>query len=243
MATTPNYGFIMPDPTDFVTDLPADFEIFGDAVDARIKALNPETTLGDISYRSSTADTNTRLPIGTSGQVLAVSGGVPAWTTISSGGMTSLATGSLSGASTSLTGISGSFRDLKLVLRNPKSSSTSNIRLQFNSQTGGIYNKLNNATFANGFDPTSTMIDSINIAAGIWSTTNNGICVVDLYDYANTVTWKTGAFNMAANNSATSATIQAEDFFFFSTSAITSIQINTSAGSWNGGTYILYGVS
>lgn len=82
MATTPNYGFVMPDPTDFVTNLPADFEIFGDAVDARIKALNPETTLGDISYRSSTADTNTRLPIGTAGQVLTVSGGVPAWTTV-----------------------------------------------------------------------------------------------------------------------------------------------------------------
>jgi hypothetical protein len=36
MATTPNYGWVMPDPTDFVTDLPADFEIFGDAVDAQV---------------------------------------------------------------------------------------------------------------------------------------------------------------------------------------------------------------
>jgi hypothetical protein len=50
-------------------------------VDTTTKALNPSTTLGDIEYRSSTANTNTRLPIGTSGQVLAVSGGVPAWTT------------------------------------------------------------------------------------------------------------------------------------------------------------------
>jgi hypothetical protein len=71
----------MPTATDLVTDLPADFEVFGQAVDTRLKALQPGTTLGDIAYSSATANTNTRLPIGTTGQVLAVSGGVPAWTT------------------------------------------------------------------------------------------------------------------------------------------------------------------
>jgi hypothetical protein len=64
-----------------VTDLPADFEVALQGVDTRLKALQPGTTLGDIAYSSATANTNTRLPIGTSGQVLAVSGGVPAWTT------------------------------------------------------------------------------------------------------------------------------------------------------------------
>ncbi len=78
---TSNYNFQMPTATDLVTDLPADFEVFGQAVDTRLKALQPGTTLGDIAYSSATANTNTRLPIGTTGQVLAVSGGVPAWTT------------------------------------------------------------------------------------------------------------------------------------------------------------------
>ncbi len=78
---TTNYSFQMPTATDLVTDLPADFEVFGQAVDTRLKALQPGTTLGDIAYSSATANTNTRLGIGTSGQVLAVSGGVPAWTT------------------------------------------------------------------------------------------------------------------------------------------------------------------
>ena len=81
---TTNYGWPMPTSTDLVTDLPADFAAFGQPVDTSLKALNPETTLGDIAYRSATANTNTRLGIGTSGQVLAVSGGgVPAWTTTS----------------------------------------------------------------------------------------------------------------------------------------------------------------
>jgi len=74
----------MPTATDLVTDLPADFEVFGQAVDTRLKALQPGTTLGDLAYSSATANTNTRLGIGTAGQVLAVSGGgVPAWTTTS----------------------------------------------------------------------------------------------------------------------------------------------------------------
>jgi hypothetical protein len=43
--------------------------------------LQPGTTSGDLAYSSATANTNVRLGIGTAGQVLAVSGGVPAWTT------------------------------------------------------------------------------------------------------------------------------------------------------------------
>jgi hypothetical protein len=79
---TTNYGFVLPSPTDLVTDLPADFDVALQGVDTRLKALQPGTTLGDIAYSSATANTNTRLPIGTSGQVLAVSGGgVPEWTT------------------------------------------------------------------------------------------------------------------------------------------------------------------
>ena len=78
---TSNYGFVLPTATDLVTDLPADFDVALQGVDTRLKALNPETTLGDLSYGSATANTNTRLPIGTTGQVLAVSGGVPTWTT------------------------------------------------------------------------------------------------------------------------------------------------------------------
>jgi hypothetical protein len=79
---TTNYGFVLPTSTDLVTDLPADFDIALQGVDTRLKALQPGTTLGDIAYSSATANVNTRLGIGTAGQVLAVSGGgVPAWTT------------------------------------------------------------------------------------------------------------------------------------------------------------------
>jgi hypothetical protein len=47
---------------------------------AAYNALNPMTTTGDIIYEASPT-TAARLPIGSTGQILTVSGGIPAWTT------------------------------------------------------------------------------------------------------------------------------------------------------------------
>jgi hypothetical protein len=81
MANTTNYNWETPDDTDLVKDGAAAIRTLGSSVDTTTKALNPSTTLGDIEYRSSTANTNTRLAIGSNGQVLSVVGGVPAWAT------------------------------------------------------------------------------------------------------------------------------------------------------------------
>ena len=81
MANTTNYNWETPDDTDLVKDGAAAIRTLGSSIDTTTKALNPSTTLGDIEYRSSTANTNTRLAIGTNGQVLTVAGGVPTWAT------------------------------------------------------------------------------------------------------------------------------------------------------------------
>jgi hypothetical protein len=86
MATTTNYGWTTPDDTALVKDGAAAIRSLGTSVDTTTKNLNPSTTLGDIEYRSSTANTNTRLGIGTTGQVLTVAGGVPSWATPAGGG-------------------------------------------------------------------------------------------------------------------------------------------------------------
>jgi hypothetical protein len=87
MATTTNYGWDTPDDTDLVKDGAAAIRTLGSSVDTTTKALNPSTTLGDIEYRSATANTNTRLPLGTAGQVLKVNSGAtaPEWATDNSG--------------------------------------------------------------------------------------------------------------------------------------------------------------
>jgi hypothetical protein len=106
---TSNFGWQMPTPTDLVTDLPADFEVFGQAVDTSLADLkggttgqvlkkntnadmdfvwaadaagmtNPMTTTGDTIY-SSSGSTPARLGIGTTGQVLTVAAGIPSWST------------------------------------------------------------------------------------------------------------------------------------------------------------------
>ena len=98
---TTNYGFVLPTSTDLVTDLPADFDVALQGVDTQLKALNPETTLGDLAYGSATANTNTRLPIGTTGQILTVVGGVPAWSS-ESGDISAVTAGTgLTGGGTS----------------------------------------------------------------------------------------------------------------------------------------------
>jgi hypothetical protein len=83
---TTNYGFVLPTPTDLVTDLPADFDVALQGVDTQLKALQPGTTLGDLAYSSASANTNTRLAIGSTNDVLTVAGGVPTWAAPAGGG-------------------------------------------------------------------------------------------------------------------------------------------------------------
>ena len=86
MATTTNYGWTTPDDTALVKDGASAIRTLGTSVDTTTKNLNPSTTLGDIEYRSSTANTNTRLGIGSTGNVLTVTGGVPVWAAPAGGG-------------------------------------------------------------------------------------------------------------------------------------------------------------
>lgn len=73
---TTNYGFVLPTPSDLVTDLPADFEIALQGVDTQMKtnadAATQKATLttkGDV-YAATAASTVTRLAVGANDTVL-----------------------------------------------------------------------------------------------------------------------------------------------------------------------------
>jgi hypothetical protein len=112
-TTTPNFGWSVPTSTDLVKDGATAIETLGDAIDASLVDLkggttgqvlakasnanmdfvwsndaagmtNPMTTTGDTIY-SSSGSTPARLPIGTTGQILKVVGGVPAWSAAPAG--------------------------------------------------------------------------------------------------------------------------------------------------------------
>ena len=139
---TTNYGFVLPTSSDLVTDLPADFDVALQGVDTRLKALQPGTTLGDLAYSSATANTNTRLGIGSTGQVLTVSGGVPTWASASaSTPVFSLVTNGTitSGTQLSITGLS-SYDQLFIVFTGANcGTSGSQLIVRFNGSTASTY--------------------------------------------------------------------------------------------------------
>lgn len=135
MATTANYGWSTPDNSALVKDGASAIRTLGSSVDTTVKALSPGTTAGDIDYyTSSTA--KSRVAIGTTGQVLTVSGGVPTWATSSSGSLTLLSTTTLSGTSTTISSISQSYKNLFILVTGITSNtSDGKYRIAFNGST------------------------------------------------------------------------------------------------------------
>ena len=241
MATTTNYGWTTPDDTALVKDGAAAIRTLGSSVDTTTKALNPSTTLGDIEYRSSTANTNTRLPIGTSGQYLTVSGGVPAWGDVSAGGMTLISTTTLSGATTTLTSIPQTYNNLFILIKNPYASIGGRIlRIKPNS-TGALadytYNSFQSAA-ESSFGVTAGELTSVAAMQTVSDPTRNNFALT-IFNYADTVVGKT--FSMVGSL----ANIDFSGQFggsFRTASAISSLEFSPNSGNFSGGTVLLYGV-
>jgi hypothetical protein len=201
------------------------------------------TTSGDVIYATGSSAV-TRLGIGSAGQVLTVSSGLPAWTTpAGGGGMTSIASGSLSGSSLSLTSISGSYKNLQLILRDVAPSTATILRLKINNNTGEIYDRLylvgSNDTVSNSMAQGQTSIlCTVNSA----STQAFKSWVMNFYDYAKTTSNKQidifGSYSYANGQEIYSANATARD-----ANALTRIDVTLDSGSFSGGTYTLYGVN
>jgi hypothetical protein len=78
---TSNFGWQMPTPTDLVTDLPADFEVFGQAVDTSLADLRGGTT-GQVLSKTTNSDMDFTWVAANPGDIT----GVTAGTGISGGG-------------------------------------------------------------------------------------------------------------------------------------------------------------
>jgi len=235
---TTNYGWPMPLTTSLVTNLPADFAAFGQPVDTSLKALNPETTLGDIAYRSSTSNTNTRLGIGSTGQVLTVASGVPSWATpAASGGMTLLTTTTLSGTSTTSASFATTYKELVCHFYGLNTSASNEIRLRVNSNTGSNYGmgyfSDSNTSFTQDNGATSLrVVDYFATVPGY------AVGEITIPQYANTSLTSKSCFVTQSNTSARrmisigyiTETTAISTLTFFSTSTIS-------------GTVLIYGVN
>jgi hypothetical protein len=246
MATTTNYGWTTPDDTALVKDGASAIRTLGTSVDTSVKSLNPGTTAGDVDYYTS-ATAKARLAIGTTGQVLTVAGGVPSWSTIAAGAYTSLATGSLSGSTTSITGFSSAYRDLYIRVVSPKVTTTIvNPRMEFNNDSGAKYIYCN----AYAGDATTranngTGTTPVNYAQGTLGNTvaNSDTWFIYIPEYSatdNVKIWQAKQATYAAGAGNTYNLVQ--DGMYMSASAITTVRLFLGSQTFNGGSYTVFGV-
>jgi hypothetical protein len=234
----------MPTATDLVTDLPADFEVFGQAVDTRLKALQPGTTLGDLTYSSATANTNTRLGIGSTGQVLTVTGGVPVWSTPGgAGSYTTIVATTAIGSVTSVTisSIPDTFKKLVLVLSNLSTVSNSTIYIGPNPTPSGQQSWA--GVQGNGGYLATQNEGAWNATSRIYAAGDDVTSVIAEFPNYNIASAKVVSI-FAASEALDGKIARLSAGAWFNTATINALSIsNDSAVNFNSGTYALYGVN
>jgi hypothetical protein len=254
MATTTNYSWTTPDDTALVKDGAAAIRTLGSSVDTTVKNLNPETTLGDIAYRSSTANVNTRLPLGTANQQLRVNSGATApewftpaaaggisWSLLNSGGT------ALTGAATiTISGISGK-NHLMIIVQNASSSNAGElIYLTFNSDTGGNYGQFGQLQTFNDTYSKANAVQSVASTAATQinfgnisdqaSTSVSGYCLV-----SGTNTTASKIYQLASGStSGNDTTPRVVGGYYTGSSTISSVSITSSGGNLDNGTIYVY---
>ena len=247
MATTTNYGWTTPDDTALVKDGASAIRTLGSSVDTTTKALNPSTTLGDIEYRSSTANTNTRLGIGTTGQVLTVSGGVPAWATASSAANFALINSggtTLTGAATITVNVSGKNQLYVRVLAASSANAGSTFSLRLNADSGSnyIYSSLYALDAAGEVirtqDSTGTTSCVFGVMGGDQTSTVSGHVLISGTNATGVKPIQLNSVSLLDNTSNRSYSLTGA---YLGSSAITSVSIISSSGNFDAGTIYVYG--
>lgn len=209
------------------------------------------TTAGDTVYGTGSGVLS-RLGIGTAGQVLTVNSGAtaPQWSTASgSGGMTLLDTVTLSGASVTSASLSGSYKNLQIIIKNQKDNTSDSVQLRCNNDANTSYfwagYYAQNASGTNSF----TTYTSTNSGRGYFAvayvgggtSTNGDQMVFNIYRYTDT-----GATLIEADSVfLDSGTLNRTNVtgIYKNSSAITSVTLLMASGSFSSGTMYIYGVS
>ncbi len=201
---------------------------------------------GDL-ISATAADTPARLAVGANGTVLTADSTETTglkWTTLTAGGMTLLETLTLSGASVTTASIPGTYKELRIYVRNFKPANTDQgLVMRINSDSNTRY--IQNAAF-------TTLSNSSVSATGMRFTggqnnTDASISQIDIIvpDYANAVTGKMAYGYGVTNNQTTSTNFNIRGVlnWYNQTGAITTLTFLPEAGNLTSGSVLIYGVA
>jgi hypothetical protein len=268
-TTTPNFGWSVPTSTDLVKDGATAIETLGDSIDASLVDLkggttgqvlkknsntdmdfvwsadsagmtNPMTTTGDTIY-SSSGSTPARLGIGSTGQILTVSGGVPTWAApAAANALTLLDTMTLSGSSVTSATFSSSYKYLKIYYREVYGTADTTIRMRLNGDTGTNY-AWQAAVAGGGVGDVTTQI-RIGYIDTSTSLLYKGYGTMEIFRPSDT--------DLVHYSSITNSRTGGTGIGWFSVSgvydssaAITNITLFPATGTFSGGTVYIYGVN
>jgi hypothetical protein len=213
---------------------------------------SPLTTKGDL-YTYSTTDA--RLPVGTNGHTLvadsAEATGLKWAAPAGGGGMTLINTGgtALSGASTTVSTIPGTYNDLIIYVVDFYASSNFGPYLLINGDsTAANYQQFvargagsTNATYV---DNATAGMDLTGYA--VVNADNNNFASIYIPNYANTVSRKMAnslaGYQANTTPSPSKGVTNNTTNYLGSTLNITSLEFKTTVGTWSGGTVYVYGV-
>jgi hypothetical protein len=201
------------------------------------------TTTGDIIYASA-ANTPARLGIGSTDQILKVSGGIPAWATpAAAGSHTLLSTTTLGAATTTVSGISQSYKHLYIeILGIDTSAFNPTINYLTNSTACVFYGQqAASATGVNYYSTSGTLGNAQNYGGNYGSGTNK--TAWHIWDYTDAVNGKVGFFNQKWINEGGAPIYVQGGMYSTHTAAVTSISLTVSTGTYDGGTIKIYGVN
>jgi hypothetical protein len=204
------------------------------------------TTTGDTIYASG-ANTPARLGIGTAGQVLTVSGGVPAWATPAAGGaFTLLSTTTLNSSNQVISSIDQSYKHLFITVQGmTNATGNGGLRVDCNSNASSAYYSLiggdnatarTAATQAGQIEGTSANVILRTSANNAWTGWFYNYTEANLHPFNVIFTYQNDTSNYTY--STMSGHIQ-----FGTAAAITSIKFNNYGGAFTAGTVKIYGVN
>ena len=197
------------------------------------------------------ADTPARLAVGTNGQVLTADSTAAtglAWATATSGGMTLLASGTLSGTELDLTSIDQTYKDLVFQITDANWGTADDyLNITFNNLTTNIYFTLaqgwNNSGSSASFYGAGTASRLILWGGVTWLRTGKNSINLTIPDYATARNRRNIFGNIAGQNSTPSETLAYWAGFSTDSTAVSRITFKTQDGrTFSSGSYKLFGV-